>query len=120
MAVPRFITDGRDDIAAFCRRHHARRLELFGSATRSDFDPACSDLDFLVSFDELPPVAYYDAFFSLKEGPGSDVWSPDGSGCRAGGSQPQPQAARGRRAVVRVSSLKLESPSVRLSLSKNC
>lgn len=68
MAVPRFILDRRDDIAALCRRHHARRLELFGSASRSDFDPARSDLDFLVSFDELPPVDYYDAFFSLKEG----------------------------------------------------
>lgn len=68
MPVPRFITDRRDDIAALCRRHHAQRLELFGSATRSDFSPERSDLDFLVSFDELPPVEHYDAFFSLKEG----------------------------------------------------
>ena len=68
MTVPHFILDRSADIAALCRRHHARRLELFGSATRADFDPARSDLDFLVSFDELPPVATYDAFFSLKEG----------------------------------------------------
>lgn len=67
MAAPRFITDRRNDIVALCRRHHAR-LELFGSAPRADFHAARSDLDFLVSFDELPPVAYYDAFFSLKEG----------------------------------------------------
>ncbi|HMY98879.1 MAG TPA: hypothetical protein PLW24_14970 [Burkholderiaceae bacterium] len=68
MAAPRFITDRRDDIVALCCQHHARRLELFGSATRADFDAARRDLDFLVSYDELPPVAYYDASFSLKEG----------------------------------------------------
>jgi len=54
--------------AVLCHLRHDRRLELFGSATRSDFNPARSDHDFLVSFDELPPVDYYDAFFSLKEG----------------------------------------------------
>ncbi len=68
MPLPRFIQDRRDHIASLCRQLHARRLELFGSATRADFDPARSDLDFLVSFDDLPPVAYHDAYFSLKEG----------------------------------------------------
>jgi predicted nucleotidyltransferase len=40
----------------------------FGSAARSDFDPATSDLDFLVAFDDLPPSQYADAYFELKEG----------------------------------------------------
>ena len=68
MALPDFILARRDDIAALCRRHRAQRLDLFGSAVRGDFEPGRSDLDFLVSFDELPPVAAYDAYFSLKEG----------------------------------------------------
>lgn len=40
----------RDAIAAFCRRHHIRRLSLFGSVLRPDFRPD-SDIDVLVEFD---------------------------------------------------------------------
>jgi len=36
-------------IQAFCRRHHIRRLSLFGFAARGDFGPE-SDLDILVEF----------------------------------------------------------------------
>lgn len=69
MAVPRFILDRRDDIAALCRQHRARRLELFGSATRADFSPDTSDLDFVVDLPEdQPPGGYADAFFGLKQG----------------------------------------------------
>ncbi len=68
MDLPRFILDRRDEIAVLCQCHHARRLDLFGSAARGEFEPGRSDLDFLVSFDELPPVQAYDAYFSLKEG----------------------------------------------------
>jgi uncharacterized protein len=35
------------EIAAFCRRHHIRRLAIFGSALREDFR-AESDVDVLV------------------------------------------------------------------------
>jgi hypothetical protein len=37
-------------IAAFCRRHHIRRLALFGSVLREDFGPE-SDVDVLVEFE---------------------------------------------------------------------
>jgi predicted nucleotidyltransferase len=37
-------------IAEFCRRHHIRKLAVFGSALREDFR-ADSDLDVLVEFD---------------------------------------------------------------------
>src|SRR5262249_16010283 len=33
-----------------CRRYGVARLELFGSAVTAGFDPAHSDLDFLVEF----------------------------------------------------------------------
>jgi len=68
MGIPRFILDKQGDISAMCQRTHARRLDLFGSATRDDFNPGSSDLDFLVTFEPLPPADYSDAFFALKEG----------------------------------------------------
>jgi len=37
-------------IANFCKRHHIRKLSLFGSVLRDDFTPE-SDLDILVEFD---------------------------------------------------------------------
>lgn len=39
-----------DTIAAFCQRHHIRRLALFGSVLRDDFTPD-SDVDVLVEFE---------------------------------------------------------------------
>lgn len=36
-------------IAAFCQRHHIRKLALFGSVLREDFGPT-SDVDVLVEF----------------------------------------------------------------------
>jgi uncharacterized protein len=40
----------REEIAEFCRRHHIRRLALFGSVLRDDFRPD-SDVDVLVEFE---------------------------------------------------------------------
>lgn len=37
-------------IAEFCKKHHIRKLSLFGSALRDDFTPE-SDLDILVEFE---------------------------------------------------------------------
>ncbi len=51
---------------SLCRRHHVRRLDLFGSAVTGHFDLARSDLDMLVTFDDLPPGRYADAYFELK------------------------------------------------------
>lgn len=40
----------RDRLADFCRRHHIRKLALFGSVLRDDFH-ADSDIDVLVTFE---------------------------------------------------------------------
>jgi hypothetical protein len=50
----------REEIAAFCRRHHIRRLALFGSALRGSLGPD-SDLDVLVEFDpdHIPGLAFF-------------------------------------------------------------
>lgn len=58
----------RADVAALCRRFHVRELDLFGSAARGGFDPARSDLDFVVTFEDLPPVDFAEAFFRLRGG----------------------------------------------------
>ena len=48
--VVRNIDVPKDRIAEFCRRHHLRKLALFGSVLREDFRPD-SDIDVLVEFD---------------------------------------------------------------------
>jgi len=58
----------RTRIAALCGRYHVRRLELFGSAVRTDFEHARSDLDFLVEFDDGERGPDLNAYFGLKEG----------------------------------------------------
>ncbi len=57
----------RAAIGELCRRYHVARLEIFGSAARgADFDPARSDVDFLVTFQ---PEARFDmaAYVDLTE-----------------------------------------------------
>jgi predicted nucleotidyltransferase len=56
---PRLTID-RGRVAEFCRRHHIRRLALFGSVLRADFGPA-SDVDVLVEFepDHVPGLAFF-------------------------------------------------------------
>ena len=40
----------KEQLAAFCRSHHIRRLAIFGSALRADLSPE-SDIDVLVEFE---------------------------------------------------------------------
>ena len=63
----RLIEENRQELEGICRRRRVHRIELFGSAARPDFDPAQSDLDFLVSFQELDPNQYADTYFGLLE-----------------------------------------------------
>jgi predicted nucleotidyltransferase len=58
----------REELQVFCRCFHVRRLDLFGSAARGDFDPVCSDFDFIVEFDRSSPQHPFDTYFGLKEG----------------------------------------------------
>lgn len=44
------IADNRAAIEELCRRYNVTRLEVFGSASEGDFDPARSDVDFLIEF----------------------------------------------------------------------
>lgn len=55
----------RDKIATFCRMHGIRKLSLFGSVLRDDFDPVRSDVDVLVEF--LPGQTPGWEFFTWHE-----------------------------------------------------
>jgi predicted nucleotidyltransferase len=56
-----------DEIAAICRRFGVERLDLVGSGARgTDFDPAKSDLDFVVSFLPAPDRPSFGDFIELE------------------------------------------------------
>ena len=57
--MPARIHIDRDQIADFCRRHRVKKLSLFGSVLRDDFDPETSDVDVLVEFEEGAEVGYF-------------------------------------------------------------
>jgi len=62
------IASHREELRALCRRFHVRRLGLFGSAAREDFDPVHSDIDFLVESDrEHPDALSLNTYFDFKE-----------------------------------------------------
>ena len=65
--MPPEIDIDHDKLTAFCRRHHIRRLWLFGSVLRDDFKDD-SDVDVLVEFEpgHEPGLAFIDIQNSLS------------------------------------------------------
>jgi uncharacterized protein len=64
----RLIAERHTEIAVLCRSFGVKRLSVFGSAARDDFDPSRSDLDFLVEFDRDKPGALsLKTFFDFKD-----------------------------------------------------
>ncbi len=62
------VADKLERIDELCRNYKVHRLDLFGSATEdARFNPAESDLDFLVEFEPLKPGEYADTYFGLLE-----------------------------------------------------
>ena len=68
------------EIEAFCRKHHIRRLALFGSVLRDDFTDE-SDIDVLVEFEpgHVPGLAFFTMQDELSEmlGRQVDLNTPD-------------------------------------------
>jgi predicted nucleotidyltransferase len=62
------IEEHRAELEALCRRHGVKTLELFGSAADGTFDPARSDLDFLVEFLPDATLDLFHGYFDLLEG----------------------------------------------------
>jgi hypothetical protein len=62
------IESSRQKLADLCRQRGVRRLEVFGSAARADFDEARSDIDFLVDLGaDTADISPLDAYFGLKD-----------------------------------------------------
>ena len=56
-----------DKLSKLCARYGVKRLELFGSGLREDFDPEKSDFDLLVEFADSKIEGAFDRYFGLKE-----------------------------------------------------
>jgi predicted nucleotidyltransferase len=59
------LNDNLGELTRLCRQHKVKRLAVFGSAVRDDFDAESSDLDFVVEFASLEPNEHKDAYFGL-------------------------------------------------------
>ncbi len=57
----------KPQLTELAERHGVLRLDVFGSAGGPNFNPATSDLDFLVTFEDEPPGGMADAYFDLLE-----------------------------------------------------
>ena len=55
------------ELVAICTAYRVRQLEIFGSASRSDFDQTHSDIDVLVDFIDQPVSGAFERYFGLKE-----------------------------------------------------
>jgi hypothetical protein len=53
------------DIALLCRSHKVAKMYLFGSAATGKAIP--NDIDFLVTFGEVPLYNYFDNYIDLKD-----------------------------------------------------
>jgi len=56
----------RPEIDELCKTYRVKRLELFGSAADGTWDPARSDVDFLLEFLPGGNGHSFDGFFDLK------------------------------------------------------
>jgi predicted nucleotidyltransferase len=60
------IANQRQQIAAVCQRFGVKRLEVFGSILRGDFDSAASDVDVVVEFEHGLTGSALRRYFALK------------------------------------------------------
>ena len=68
-ALPREIAEKVDQVRGLCERYGVKRLSVFGSAAKGTFEPARSDLDFVVDFIPHPdPLVRGDRYWALLLG----------------------------------------------------
>ncbi len=60
------INENIDAIKKLCSNYNVARLDVFGSVLTDKFNPN-SDVDFLVSFNNIPIEDYADNYFGLQE-----------------------------------------------------
>ena len=55
----------RPELVDLCRKYRVRRLDVFGSAARGDFNEHSSDVNLLVEFDDMPHADRADAYLGF-------------------------------------------------------
>lgn len=61
------VRDNLPHITRLCQQHRVQRLFLVGSALTDRFDPARSDVDFIVVFEPFERLGWDDPYFKLLE-----------------------------------------------------
>ena len=59
------LEQNRGELARLCNVYGVRRLVVFGSAARGDFDPNSSDVDLYVEFSDTHRLGYSDRFLDF-------------------------------------------------------
>jgi predicted nucleotidyltransferase len=65
--MPPLIGEHIEGIAQLCEKYGVRKLELFGSACRGEFDPETSDLDFIAEFSDIDVPGYGMRFLDFAD-----------------------------------------------------
>ena len=63
--MTRVLEGHRPKLVELCRKYRVRRLDVFGSAARGDFNEHSSDVDLLVEFDDMPHADRADAYLGF-------------------------------------------------------
>ena len=63
--MTRVLEGHRPELIELCRKYCVRRLDVFGSAARGDFNAHSSDVDLLVEFDDMPHAERADAYLGF-------------------------------------------------------
>ena len=64
-AMTHVLEGHRQALADMCKKYRVRRLDVFGSAARGDFDEEASDVDLLVEFEDMPHADRADAYLGF-------------------------------------------------------
>lgn len=62
----KIITNNHLMLRQLCHQYHVKKLEVFGSVTRNDFNTEKSDIDFLVDFNKMDSSEYADNYFNFR------------------------------------------------------
>jgi predicted nucleotidyltransferase len=65
--LPSLLQEQLEPLRSLCLRHGVLRLEVFGSAASGSFDPAHSDLDFIVQMQGEREPGYAQRFCRLAQ-----------------------------------------------------
>ena len=63
--MTRVLEGHRPELVELCRKYRVRRLDVFGSAARGDFNEQSSDVDLLVEFNDMPHADRADGYLGF-------------------------------------------------------